>query len=41
MRNDALFVTTDNKYPTLARLASYFFWELQAFGVVTSSGNAT
>lgn len=41
MRDDVLFVTADGEYPTLARLASYFFRELQAFGVVTSSGDMT
>jgi hypothetical protein len=41
MKNDVLFVTADNEYPTLARLAGYFFRELQYFGVITSSGDMT
>lgn len=41
MSDDTLFVTAHNKYPTLARLASYFFRELQDFGVLTSSGDMT
>ena len=36
-----LFVTADDGYPTLARLASHFFREIQAFGVITASANMT
>ena len=36
MNDEALFVTAENQYPTMARLAGYFFRELQAFGALTS-----
>ena len=34
MNDEALFVTAENEYPTMARLASHFFRELQAFGAL-------
>jgi tetratricopeptide (TPR) repeat protein len=39
VNDEALFVTAENQYPTMARLAGYFFRELQAFGALTSPGH--